>query len=56
MAKADIAGFDWSLFLVVQLWFALLLIVYSVIRAAVRSIGPARIREILLVETAASDP
>lgn len=54
-AKADIAGFDWSLFLVIQLWFALLLVVYSVIRAAVRAIGPARIREVLLVHPPAPD-
>jgi hypothetical protein len=47
-AKADIASFEWSLFLVVQLWLAVLLIIYSIVRMTVREIGPARVRDVLL--------
>lgn len=54
-AKADIASFDWPLFLVVQLWIALLLVIYSVIRAAVRAIGLSRVRDVLLVEPAVEE-
>jgi len=54
-AKADIASFDWPLFLVVQLWIALLLVIYSVVRAAVRAIGLSRVRDVLLVEPAVEE-
>ena len=48
--KAEIASFDWSLFLVVQMWLALLLIIYAVAGAIVRAIGPMRIQEIFLAK------
>lgn len=54
-AKADIASFDWSMFLVVQLWVALLLIVYTVVRVTVRAIGPMRIRDLLFDKHSAPD-
>ncbi|GGH21124.1 hypothetical protein [Cribrihabitans marinus] len=54
-AKADVATIDWPMFLVVQLWLALLLVVFAISRAATNAIGPRNIRRIFLSKPGTDD-
>jgi hypothetical protein len=41
---------DWGEFLIVQMWLAILFLVFVAVREAVREIGPARVRRMFFVD------
>jgi hypothetical protein len=47
-AKADVASVDWGVFLVIQIWLALLLVIFAVAKVAVAAIGPEQVRRMFL--------
>ena len=54
-SKADVAAFDWHLFIIVQLWLALLLVIYSVVAGVIKGVGAGRLRQMFLAQRQQAD-